>query len=274
MPRRIDVGRAVLIGGAALLLVSLFTQWYDTGPTGWEVFETLDLVLAAIALAAIVAAVRPDAVPPWAGWALPGAALVIVLVQILNSPPAAAGGDPSTGAWLALAGAFLMAAGSALSLTAISVILQVGERDVRRRVPAVDRRAEREAEVAEDLDADVGAGDELVVDEGSAPATRGGRLGVRKAPSSAASRSGTRRARQTPSSPADSDPSGSGDARGTPSSSAAAEDRSGTGDTPSVSAAAANRPGSGAVPSAADDLERTQPLAGLPDPDAEDADRP
>ncbi|HEY4097459.1 MAG TPA: hypothetical protein VGM33_18190 [Baekduia sp.] len=252
MPRRIDVGRAVLIGGAALLIISLFTQWYDTGPTGWEVFESLDLVLAALALAAIVAAVRPDAVPPWAGWALPGAALVIVLVQILNSPPAAAGGDPSTGAWLALAGAFLMAAGSALSLTAISVILQVGERDVRRRVPAVDRRAEREAEVAEDLDADVGAGDELVVDD-PGPATRGGRLGARKAPSS--SRPGSGDQRQPPSSAA-SDPSGSGDTRKAPSS-----------------PAAANGPGTPAR-AGADDLERTQPLAGLTDPDAEDADRP
>jgi hypothetical protein len=256
MPRRIDVGRAVLIGGAALLIVSLFTQWYDTGPTGWEVFESLDLVLAAIAVAAVVAAIRPDAVPPWAGWALPGAALVIVLVQILNSPPGAAGGDPSTGAWLALAGAFLMAAGSALSLTAISVILQVGERDVRRRVPAVDRRAEREAEVAEDLDADVGAGDELVVDEGSSSATRGERLGARKAPSSSAapSRSGARRARQTPSSPAGSEPAASG----------------------LSSPASANGPGTGGAPAraGAEDLERTQPLAGLPDPDVEDADRP
>jgi peptidoglycan/LPS O-acetylase OafA/YrhL len=158
MPRRIDLGRAVLSGGAALLLISLFTEWYDTGPTGWEVFESLDLVLAAIALAAVVAAIRPDALPPAAAWALPGAALVIVIVQIVNSPPAAGDGDPSTGAWLALAGSLLMAAGSALSLAAISVTVHVREREVRRRVPAVDRRAEREAAEAEDLDADAGTG--------------------------------------------------------------------------------------------------------------------
>jgi hypothetical protein len=158
MPRRIDLGRAVLGAGAALLLISLFTEWYDTGPTGWEVFESLDLVLAAIAVAAVVAAIRPDAVPPAAAWALPGAALVIVIVQLVNAPPAAGDGDPSTGAWLALAASLLMAAGSALSLAAISVTVHVREREVRRRVPAVDRRAEREAAEAEDLDADAPSG--------------------------------------------------------------------------------------------------------------------
>jgi hypothetical protein len=168
MPRRIDLGRAVLCAGAALLLISLFTEWYDTGPTGWEVFETLDLVLAAIALSAVVAAIRPDAVPPAAAWALPGAALVIVIVQIVNAPPAAGDGDPSTGAWLALSGSLLMAAGSALSLAAISVTVHVREREVRRRVPAVDRRAERASAEAEDLDADADA------DAGSAPRTSSG----------------------------------------------------------------------------------------------------
>jgi hypothetical protein len=179
MPRRIDLGRAVLIGGAALLLISLFTEWYDTGPTGWEVFETLDLVLAALALGAMLAAVRPDAVPSSAAWALPGAALAIVIVQLLNDPPAAGDGSPSTGAWLALAGAFLMAAGAALSLAAISVTVQVRERDVRRRVAAVDRRADRDAEVAEDLDADAG---ETVAEGDVAPASgrRSGRLGRRE----------------------------------------------------------------------------------------------
>src|SRR3954468_24082530 len=104
MPRQIDLGRAVLCAGAALLLISLFTEWYDTGPTGWEVFEALDLVLAGIALGAGFVAVRPGALAPAGGWALPGAALFIVAVQLVNPPPAARGGDPSTGAWLALGG--------------------------------------------------------------------------------------------------------------------------------------------------------------------------
>ncbi|MCZ4494787.1 MAG: hypothetical protein QOH30_3572 [Baekduia sp.] len=170
MPRRIDLGRAVLCAGAALLLISLFTEWYDTGPTGWEVFESLDLVLAAIAVAAVVAAIRPDALPPGAAWALPGAALVIVIVQLVNAPPAAGDGKPTTGAWLALAGALLMAAGSALSLAAISVTVHVREREVRRRVPAVDRRADREAAAAEDLDADAGSGPVTAAGGGSVAA--------------------------------------------------------------------------------------------------------
>jgi hypothetical protein len=165
MPRPMDLGRAVLFLGSALLLISLFVEWYDDGLTGWEVFETLDLVLAALAVGGMIAAVRPDLLPPWSGLALPGAAIVIVVVQLVNHPPAAMGSDPSGGAWLALAGSFLMGAGSALSLSAISVTVQVRERDVRRRVPAVDRRNEdpdaavaADADAAEDLDADAPSG--------------------------------------------------------------------------------------------------------------------
>jgi hypothetical protein len=155
MPRRFDLGRALLFAGSALLFVSLFLEWYDTGPSGWQVFEALDLVLAALAIAGMVAALRPDAVPPWAGLAVPAAAVLIVFVQLVDAPPAAADGDPSSGAWVAFAGSLLMAAGAALSLAAISVTVQVRERDVRRRVAAVDRR--QEADVAEDLDADADA---------------------------------------------------------------------------------------------------------------------
>jgi hypothetical protein len=157
MPRRIDLGRAVLFAGSALLFISLFMEWYDTGPSGWEVFETLDLVLAALAVAGVFAALRPDTTAPWAAAGVPGAALLIVFVQLVNSPPAAGGGDPSSGAWLALAGAFLMTAGAALSLAAISVTIQVRERDVRRRVAAVDRRGAADDGIAEDLDADADA---------------------------------------------------------------------------------------------------------------------
>jgi hypothetical protein len=163
MPRPMDLGRAVLFAGSALLLISLFVEWYDVGLTGWEVFETLDLVLAALAVGGMVASVRPDLLPPWSGLALPGAAVVIVVVQLVNHPPAAIGADPSSGAWIALAASFLMGAGSALSLSAISVTVQVRERDVRRRVAAVDRRNEdtdaaADADAAEDLDADAPSG--------------------------------------------------------------------------------------------------------------------
>jgi hypothetical protein len=141
MPRRFDLGRAVLVAGSALLLISLFLDWYDTGQNGWQVFEALDLALAGLAVAGIVAALRPDLTPPWSAWAVPLAATVIVALQIIDPPPAA-GPDASadSGAWLALAGSLLMAAGASMSLTSISVTVQVADRDVRRRMAAVDRR--------------------------------------------------------------------------------------------------------------------------------------
>src|SRR4051794_41677708 len=64
MPRRIDLRRAVLFAGSALLFISLFLEWYDTGPTGWQGFEALDLVLAAPAVAGLYAALRPHPIPP------------------------------------------------------------------------------------------------------------------------------------------------------------------------------------------------------------------
>jgi hypothetical protein len=160
MPRRIDLGRAVLFAGSALLFVSLFVDWFDPDLTAWEVFEALDLVLAGLAIAGMVAAVRPDLLAPWAGAAVPGAAVLIVFVQLVNRPPAAVDADLASGAWLALAGALLMGAGAALSLAAISVTVHVRERDVRRRVAAVDRRRMNEEDLeAEDLDADADADD-------------------------------------------------------------------------------------------------------------------
>jgi hypothetical protein len=183
MPRRIDLARALLILGSALLFISLFVEWYDTGATGWEVFESLDLVLAAIALAGIAVALRPDALPPWAAWALPFAALLIVVVQIVNVPPAAGVGDPSTGAWVALAGSVLMAVTAAMSLAAISVTVQVRERELRRRVAAVDRRSDREA----GAEGPTPGQDDEAGDGGEDGATglwdrRSGRLGPRQAP--------------------------------------------------------------------------------------------
>ena len=52
-PRRLDAGAVVAAGGAVLLLISLFLDWYGDGGLGysaWTVFEVIDLALAAIAL--------------------------------------------------------------------------------------------------------------------------------------------------------------------------------------------------------------------------------
>jgi len=253
MPRPMDLGRAVLFAGSALLLVSLFTDWYDVGLTGWQVFETLDLVLAALAVAGLVAAVRPDAAPPWAAGAVPGAAVVIVFVQLVDSPPAAGDASPAAGAWVALAGSFLMAAGAALSLAAISVTVQIRERDVRRRVAAVDHRGrDVEAEEASDLDADA----EGPVAEGKAPSLFAG-LGRRGDGAVEGDDVPPRGGRFAP--------------RDTPAPAPAAPVVSGT-PAPAAPAPVASGTPAPARPEAAD-LERTQPLSSLPG-DEEDAERP
>jgi hypothetical protein len=143
MDRRFDLGRVLLVIGGALLLISLFLKWYDTGPTGWQVFEALDLVLAALAVAAIAVAVWPEEAPGWSAAMIPAAALFVVAVQLIDAPPAAGDGKPSTGAWVALAAALTMAVGAALALARISVVVQVADRERRRRVAAVDRRGGR-----------------------------------------------------------------------------------------------------------------------------------
>ena len=50
--------------GALLLLVSLFLDWYEPDVTAWEAFEVLDLLMAALALAALVAAAGAFRPPP------------------------------------------------------------------------------------------------------------------------------------------------------------------------------------------------------------------
>ena len=158
MPRKIDAGEVLAAVGGALIFVALFLTWFGDF-TGWGAFEALDLVIAALALLAVAAAVAsatgwssgPTArILPWLGVVL----LVIIAVQLIDPPPTlfdverigedgiAAWNDPEreTGAWLALAGAALVLLGGVLRAAHISVTVSVGNRDVRRRVPAVDRR--------------------------------------------------------------------------------------------------------------------------------------
>ncbi|HEV2812869.1 MAG TPA: hypothetical protein VGW10_06410 [Solirubrobacteraceae bacterium] len=148
MPRRIDAGEVLAAVGGVLVLVALFLDWFE-GFSGWEAFEALDLVIAVLALVAVLAAVAsvagwssgPSArVLPWVGAAL----VAVIAVQLIEPPPVFAVGDPEreTGAWLALTGAALVLLGGLLRAASISVTVSVGGRDVRRRVPAVDRRPE------------------------------------------------------------------------------------------------------------------------------------
>lgn len=145
VPRRIDAGDVLAALGGLLLALSLFLPWFGDA-NGWEAFETLDLVLAALALAAIAAAAAGagllSAPSPRLLAPLGALTLVVVVVQLVEPPPAIArDADLDAGAWLALAGAALVLLGGLLRIARVSVSVSVGERDVRRRVSAVDRRA-------------------------------------------------------------------------------------------------------------------------------------
>ena len=138
--RRVDAGAMVAALGALLLLVSLFLDWYgngDEGVSGWTVFETLDLVLAALALLSIStflsrAGVEPR-LPDLSLVLLAVTALVIVFSQLVNDPPRVAGLDPQLeiGAWLSLAGAAVMLAGALMSVARVSLNVSVEHRERR-----------------------------------------------------------------------------------------------------------------------------------------------
>jgi hypothetical protein len=140
---RFDAGTGLVALGAVLLLVSLFLSWYDPSGTAWAVFESLDVVLALAAVTCLVAVVPRYAGLQRAVPVIAFAALFVVAVQIIQPPPAAANDQIEAGAWLALAGTALMAAGATLSAASISVTVDVRGRDRRRRTSAIDAR-ERE----------------------------------------------------------------------------------------------------------------------------------
>jgi hypothetical protein len=166
MPQRIDAGPVVAALGAVLLFLSLFLSWYEPDVSGWEAFESLDLILAGVAIAAGVLAAGQLGARIAEGAdsrtlpLLGAVAVAAVGVTLLQEPPAAQGADKATGAWLALAASVLVLAGGALSAARISVTVTVAGRGAQRRVPAVDKRHVDEGERTETLDVD-----ELLADD-------------------------------------------------------------------------------------------------------------
>jgi hypothetical protein len=155
---RFDAGTGLVAVGAVLLLVSLFIDWYQPGGDAWAVFESVDLMLAAAAIAALLATV-PRLGAGGLGRAIPivcAAAFVIVAVQLIDPPPVVNDSDLRTGAWLALAATAVMAAGSLLGAASISVTVDVRGRERRRRAAAIDAR-DAAAEAGEDPDAGAAA---------------------------------------------------------------------------------------------------------------------
>ena len=153
MSRRIDARELLAALGGLLVLISLFLEWYEpdqgavfrgNGITGWEAFEALDLVLAALALAVIATGAQSLGTVGSLGgrMLLPLGALllIIVVVQIASPPPVAWGADVALGGWLALAGSLVVLAAGLLRAARISISVDVAGRESRRRVPAVDKR--------------------------------------------------------------------------------------------------------------------------------------
>lgn len=145
--RRIEAGPLLALVGAIVLLVSLFLDWYAPDLSAWDVFELLDIVLAALAVAGGLAALgllgpavpgpEPRHLPPIAA-----AAVVLVLATVLNSPPGLGDATTQTGLWLALGGALAMGVGAVLVAARVRISFDVERR--RRRVSAVDARESRD----------------------------------------------------------------------------------------------------------------------------------
>jgi hypothetical protein len=155
MAERIDAGQALVIAGAVALFVSLFLDWYEGEITAFTAFEVLDLVLALLALGAAVALAESLGVRMSSGGPSLGrlglplglAALLIIVSQLLNDPPAVVGSDrgPEIGLWLALAGSLLVVAGGLLSMARISLALDIEQRSAERRRAAEPPAAASEA---------------------------------------------------------------------------------------------------------------------------------
>ncbi len=161
-PRRdtqIPIGPLVAAVGAILLIVSLFLDWYEE-LAGFTVFEFIDLLLVGLAVVTLVALAGAmglirSPIGPGVPLAVAVLALLIVLSQVVNDPPAVAGpngADQDTGIWLALAGAALMVVGAVLSTARIAIAVEPRGGGVRTRDDAEPAQGQpaRPSPVAED----------------------------------------------------------------------------------------------------------------------------
>ena len=142
--RRFDIGPLIVAVGGLVLLVSLFMNWYG-GQSAWDVFEVADVLLAALAFAALLAALGmiADEISVLDARRLPAiglSATLLVVAEILSPPPAVGGADPQVGAWIAFAGALVVLVGTVLSFGRVSFSFSIEGREPRRRVAAVDHR--------------------------------------------------------------------------------------------------------------------------------------
>ena len=142
--RRLEIAPLIVALAALVLLVSLFLDWYGN-LTAWEAFEVADVLMAALALATLVTAaglIAPAIAYMDRRWLLPLALALALLVvaEILSPPPAAGDEYPESGAWIAFGAAFVMLAGTVLTVMRVSLQLAFEGREPRQRVAAVDHR--------------------------------------------------------------------------------------------------------------------------------------
>jgi hypothetical protein len=164
--RRLHAAEVIACGGGALLLASLFMPWFtggtgtiagigpaqlDDGYSAWTTFTVADLVLGAVALAALalpaVARLRTPAagrVTRAAAVAFAGLAMaVLVMVRVLSPPEfqlvresgsvtVFRDSDPAAGLWLGLAGCVAMVAAGCVALS--------GPPPAPRRAPGIAAR--------------------------------------------------------------------------------------------------------------------------------------
>jgi len=119
--RRLRVGELLALAGAICVIVSLSQRWYENAYgnlTAWDTFGpavVLMIAAAAAALALVLSTIteRSTALPVAAAvWStlLAIVAVIAAIVRVLERPDHAT--SVCVGAWLALAGAILMLAGS------------------------------------------------------------------------------------------------------------------------------------------------------------------
>jgi hypothetical protein len=124
----IPIGPLIAAIGGILLIVSLGLDWYGdfSAFTVFEVWDLVLVVLALVTLAALAVALGLLRTPlrPGTGLAVGAAALIIVLTQLINHPPAGVDLDEGTGLWLGLAGSALMLLGAVLSTARIAISVE------------------------------------------------------------------------------------------------------------------------------------------------------
>jgi len=128
--RRVRIGEIVAGVAGAVLLLSLFLEWYTVrgraeGLTAWSAFSFVDLLVCLVALLGIALAVsqvvgRGPALPVAIGVitaTLGLAATLLVLYRILNQPGPNDAIGVGAGAWIGLAACLGVFLGAWLSLS-------------------------------------------------------------------------------------------------------------------------------------------------------------